>query len=195
MESREKIVDKLVKIRRLAEMGIGGEKETAMKLYEDLKEKYSISDDETIEETLEKRWFGYSKDLEKDLLTQIFYKVTGDTVFYVYSGQHKRRKKVGCICTELEAAEITFLFEFYKRQLEEELSVFMIAFKQKNDLFPSKDARCYKEPEPDREKELSADEIRKYKKAASMRAGIDKKQPPRALLEDADDYCDLEGES
>ena len=46
MEKREKVIEKLVKIKALAERGVGGEKETAVQMYEALKAKYNISDEE-----------------------------------------------------------------------------------------------------------------------------------------------------
>lgn len=46
MEKREKAIEKLVKIKALAERGVGGEKETAVQMYEALKAKYNISDEE-----------------------------------------------------------------------------------------------------------------------------------------------------
>lgn len=43
---REKVIAKLAKIQALAERGEGGEKVTALQMYEALKDKYSISDEE-----------------------------------------------------------------------------------------------------------------------------------------------------
>lgn len=43
---REKVIAKLAKIQALAERGEGGEKVTALQMYEALKKKYSISDEE-----------------------------------------------------------------------------------------------------------------------------------------------------
>ena len=43
---REKIAEKLKKIKALAERGEGGEKVTALQMYEALKDKYGISDEE-----------------------------------------------------------------------------------------------------------------------------------------------------
>lgn len=85
---REKVLEKLGKIKALAERGVGGEKETAMRMYEELCRKYEISEDEAEAALvkLEKRWFSYSTPLEEELLTQIFYKVTGDSTHYVYTG-------------------------------------------------------------------------------------------------------------
>lgn len=50
-EDRQKIIEKLVKIKALAERGVGGEKVTALQMYEALKKKYSISDEEVQQAT------------------------------------------------------------------------------------------------------------------------------------------------
>lgn len=111
---REKIAAKLKKIKALAERGVGGEKETAMRMYEDLKARYELEDEEIMLDAVTLHWFGYATELEEELLTQIFYKVTGGTTYHIYTGKYSRRKKRGCDCTEIEAAEITLLFNFYK---------------------------------------------------------------------------------
>lgn len=46
MEDRQKIIEKLVKIKALAERGIGGEQQTAQVMYTTLKEKYKVTDAE-----------------------------------------------------------------------------------------------------------------------------------------------------
>lgn len=182
---REKVLEKLGKIKALAERGVGGEKETALRMYEELCRKYEISEDEAEAALmkLEKRWFSYSTQLEEELLIQIFYKVTGDTAHYVYTGEYKRRKKRGCVCTEIEAAEIQLLFNFYREKMKEELQAFMIAFKQKNNLFPDETARAYKEYDGPQRK-LTGEEERKYKKAAFMGMSMDHYTPPKAAIEE-----------
>ena len=181
---REKVLEKLGKIKALAERGVGGEKETAIRMYEEMCRKYNISDDEAEAALmkLEKRWFSYSTQLEKELLTQIFYKVTGDMACYVYTGQYSRRKKCACECTALEAAERELLFGFYREEMKRELEVCMVAFKQKNNLFPDETARAYKEYDGP-ERELTEEEERKYKKAAFMRMIMDGRKPPKAAIE------------
>ena len=106
---REKVLEKLGKIKALAERGVGGEKETALRMYEELCRKYDISEDEAEAALaqLEKRWFSYSTQLEENLLLQIFYKVIGSGESYIYTGKYSRRKKRGCVCTALEAADRT----------------------------------------------------------------------------------------
>ena len=41
---KEKVMKKLAAVKNLAERGVGGEKETALQLYEELKQKYGISE-------------------------------------------------------------------------------------------------------------------------------------------------------
>ncbi len=182
---REKILDKLGKIKQLAEKGVGGEKETAQKMYRELCQKYNISEDEAENDfvKLEKRWFSYKTELEERLLLQIFYKVTGDNTHYAYTGEYKRRKKRGIECTAIEAAEIELLFGFYKEILKKELDVFMLAFVQKNDIYPDETARKYEKREGP-ERELTKEEKEKYKRAAFMQTSMDKQTPPKAAIEE-----------
>lgn len=178
---REQAAARLKKIKELAERGVGGEKETAMRLYRELMEKYDIDEAEVLEDRVETHWFSYSTEIEEDLLTQIFFKVTGSSLYRSYAGKYSRRKKRGCDCTVLEAAEIQLLFGFYKEELQREFRTFMIAFKCSNDIFPDKSARCYKEHDGAKQ-ELTDEERRMYKKAAFMGEFMDKNKPPRALL-------------
>ena len=170
---REQAAEKLKKIKALAERGVGGEKETAMRMYRELMEKYQIEEAELLEDYVSLHWFGYKTELEEDLLTQIFYKVTGSCSYHHYTGSYKR--------TELEAVEIKLLFDFYKEELKRELEAFMMAFRYGNNLFPDKTARCYKEYDgPDIER--SDEERRMMKKAGAYSMFMDKNRPPRALL-------------
>lgn len=43
---KETMIKKLAAVKALAERGVGGEKETALRMYSDLKEKYGITDAE-----------------------------------------------------------------------------------------------------------------------------------------------------
>jgi hypothetical protein len=70
--------------------------------------------------------------------------------------------------------------------MKEELEAFMIAFKNRNDLYPDETARAYKEYDGP-QREMTEEEKRKYKKAAFMADFMDKKQPPRAAIEDKEE--------
>lgn len=56
MMDKETVSNKLRKIKELAQRGVGGEKESALALYEKLKQKYEISEDEIFDE-LSIHWF------------------------------------------------------------------------------------------------------------------------------------------
>lgn len=177
----DKIKEKLAKIKALAERGVGGEKETAMRMYEELKARYEIEDEEITLDEVTLHWFSYKNDLEEDLLTQIFYMVTGSASYRRYTGSYSRRKKRGCDCTEVEAAEITLYFNFYKEELKREMEAFMAGFKFKNNLFPDETARCYKEDDAEAP-ERTDEEKRMLKKAAWYSNLMDKRKPPTALI-------------
>lgn len=182
---REKALEKLGKIKALAERGVGGEKETALRMYKELMEKYDISEEEAemAITDIEQRWFSYRTQPEKRLLSQIFYKVTRDANHFEYKGKYKRRKKVAVNCTEIEALEIQLLFDFYREELEKEISVTVEAFIMRNHLYPDKTARVHFEF-PERIGERSEEEKRMRKKAFFRSQGMDMKKPPRAEIED-----------
>ena len=52
MENKQKITEKMAKIKALAERGVGGEKTTALQMYEALKNKYGITDEEVQQSTV-----------------------------------------------------------------------------------------------------------------------------------------------
>ena len=107
--------------------------------------------------------------------------VTGSASYRRYTGSYSRRKKRGCDCTEVEAAEITLYFNFYKEELKREMEAFMAGFKFKNNLFPDENARCYQEHKGE-ERERTDEENRMLKKAAFFADFMDGNKPPRALI-------------
>lgn len=171
-----KLEAKLLKIKALAERGEGGEKESAIKLYQKLLKKYDIDEQSLQADKLSKHWFTYENEIEENLLVQIFYMVTGDPEYF---RRHSRShgSQCGCICTDFEKTEIRFYFEFYKDALLQELEAFLMAFKMKNHLFPDESARCFVAEEESDEMELS--EI--FLKAQKMAEDIDKSNPVRMI--------------
>lgn len=173
-----KLEAKLLKIKALAERGEGGERESAIKLYNKLLKKYDIDEASLQKDSLHKHWFAYEGDIEENLLVQIFYMVTGDSEYF---RRHSRTHgdQCGCMCTDFERTEIAFYFEFYKGALQQELEAFLMAFKLKNHLFPDESARCYV-PEEDApaEAEVYTDILIKAQKMAE---DIDKSNPVRMI--------------
>lgn len=176
MEDKEKILEKLRKIKALAERGIGGEKEGALKLYNDLLAKYELTSDMVELEEVIRYWIRYDDEIDKKLITQLFYKVTGDPAYFIKTD--KRRRLLGFNCTKFELNEFTFYYRFYKEHLKSELSIFMGAFFSKNELFPDDNTRVHYESE---DKEETLEEkmawLDRMEKMRQMANGIDKKTP------------------
>lgn len=128
----------LKKLKRLSELGYGGEKINAQRLLTSYMEKYAITEAELNEEETTLCQFKFKTTTDEKLLDQIIYKVTNSTQIYGYFSdrQHKRTKKLaGCYCTQAQRIEIEFLFDFYKRLFEKDLGLFFSAFVQKHKLF------------------------------------------------------------
>ena len=176
-----KLEAKLLKIKALAERGEGGERESALRLFQKLLKKYDIDEEALQKDRLNKHWFTYHSDIEENLLVQIFYMVTGDTEYFRRKSK-TRGNQCGCMCTDFEKTEIRFYFEFYRKALQEELEAFLMAFKLKNHLFPDESARCYVAEEAE-DPEVS-DILLKAQKLAE---DIDKSSPVRMISTEASD--------
>ena len=85
----------LQKIKALADRGVEGERESAQAILSRLMEQYGISEAELEEDRRETAWFAYSQEIERRLLAQIIYMVTGASSYGcvgTYTG--RKRKKV-----------------------------------------------------------------------------------------------------
>ena len=121
----------------LAVRGVAGEQESAADTLDRLMKQYGITEAELEEERREMEWFRYKTPIERKLLLQVIYSVTGRAAYGCvgkYTG--RKRKQVGIECTAAERLEIEFSYEFYKAALEEEMERFYSAFLMKNDIFP-----------------------------------------------------------
>lgn len=176
---KEKLIERLKKIKALAEQGIGGEKEGAIKLYNDLLSKYELDSSEIDEEKIERHWLRYDDFLDKKLITYIFYKVTGSNTYWEKTD--KRKRLVGTDCTEFELQEIIFYYQFYKVHLRNEADIFYNAFASVNYLYPDPSARLYKEDEDD-DTDRKID-LNRMAKIHAMAQGIDRKTPNK-MIED-----------
>ena len=167
----------LQKIKVLAERGVDGEKENAQMLLDRLIERYGITEDELETELCTMHWFSFSQKIEKRLLCQIIYMVTG---LFPYScinrSTNRTRKKVGIECTAAERIEIEMNYTFFKDALYSELDIFMSAFANKNSLFPP----------PDKVKDKNDDipeDINHSLKVSFMAEGMEKHTLKKALTE------------
>ena len=61
--SKEELLEKISKIKALAEWGVGGEKEVAQKLLQRLMEENNITDEDISSEVIKVREFWYEKNI------------------------------------------------------------------------------------------------------------------------------------
>lgn len=146
MENKEEL---LKKIKALAEGGVGGEKENAQKLLQELMEKYNIQEEDIEEDVIKEfditvpRFYnaGY-------LANQVLYSVVGKDIedgkkgFYSY--RWNGRKKHFIKCTSAEFLEFEAKFKFYMHHFKIEIERFYSAFIQANKIFPPPD-KCREE--------------------------------------------------
>lgn len=132
-------IERLKKIRELALRGVGGEREQAAALLEELTKKYGVSCEELDEEIVKEYRFKFCGKIERRLLCQVAYKVRNEPggvyeLRYTRSGR-TCRNEVAINCTEAQKLEIDFLFDFYKRLWEQDAELFFLAFIQNHRLF------------------------------------------------------------
>lgn len=158
----------LRKVKALADRGVGGEKEGAQAILARLMEKYGITEADIEEERRTTVFFSYSQEIERRLLNQIIYMVTGSSGHGCVGAYTNRpRKKMGADVTAAERLEIEANYEFFKEALKKELEIFLAAFAHKNRLFPSPDKVKSQEDDTPEDKERAL-------KIGAMMEGMDR---------------------
>lgn len=156
---------KLEKLLRLAERGIGGERQNARALLNSALKQHGLAEEDIRGERIERRAFSFRGAMEKKLLLQIIATVLGYKQ-PVWSNPAAK----GYLMVETTAAiavEIEVLLDAHRKHLRKELEVFFTAYIHRQDLFPA--------GEPSRlESELSPEELMRARKAALMCSGIER---------------------
>lgn len=139
MDSKK--IELVKKVKALAERGVGGEKEDAIKLLEKLMKKYGIEEADVSDEIEELHSFSYHGDFEHKLLLQVFYKHFPDVReqrgrIRVLPYGKGSRSTFFVSCTKAQSIEIAIEFDFYRELWNEEVKFFMSAFIQKHEIYP-----------------------------------------------------------
>lgn len=179
MTERERLLEKLMKVKALADRGEGGERESAERTLAAMMERYGISNADIENNQISTHWIRYKTEWERRLLHQLAYMYlgTGHSFGCVGTYTGRSRKKVGIDCTPAQYIEIEADFAFYSAALEEEMGLFYSAFLQKNNLFPPPElARESTEEEKD-----EAIDLERIAKISSMMDGIEQRTRHKAL--------------
>lgn len=169
---KSKKIEILKKLKALSDRGIGGEKENAQKMLDDLLVKYKISIEEVEGEEIKTFYFKAKDDIEIRLLSQIASRVRYDIEKYVITSTFAKMHRLAgrfCIeCTIIEYVEIEQMFFLYKRLYAEEREIFYTAFLSANDLLARNPSNLIYV------KDLSDKEIQHLSRAMKMSENIKK---------------------
>lgn len=179
MTERERLLEKLEKVRTLAERGVGGEKESAERTLAELMERYGITEEDLEDTRASTHWIRYKTEWERKLLHQLAYMHLGTGHSFGCVGRYtnRPRKEVGVDCTPAKYIEIEADFAFYSEAMREEMELFYEAFLQKNHLFPPPELAR----EPTEEEELAGMDLTRAAKLQSIMGGLDHHTRHKAL--------------
>lgn len=176
MTERERLLDRLSKLRALADRGTGGEKANAEARLRYLMAKHGVSEDD-LEDTKESTFFiPYKTHYEMLLIGQLAYMHLGPGHCGGCVGTQtgRRHKKVSVHCSPAKYIEIEADFDFYRHAWAEEVDTFYTAFLSKNQLFPPDELAgdSAEDEQPDEEQ---------MAKISAMMTGIDHRTRNKAL--------------
>lgn len=188
---KDKIIERLLKIKALSERGKEGERENARKLLNSLMEKYGIKpEDLDSDKTDLYMAFTGNGDFDFDLFLQVAAKQFRGRSFpgvrnlkkipkkYIKTfselGNGPANSNVAIECTRADFIEIVSTFEIYKEDLHKQAGTFFYAYLDTNDLLV---------PSNGNGKQPTEDEIDKALSAKLMSQGI-KKKTINKLIED-----------
>ncbi len=169
-KERESIIERLLKIKALAEQGADGERSTAERLLNSLMEQYGISPEDLDSDVVEYH-LAYIGDEKNDwrLFFQIAHKLhegcpgkvkiadlrkapAGHKKVWAEAGLGPKNSNVALHCTKAEFVEVMSTFEIYREDMHQQEDNFYYAYLDKNNLLmkPSGD-----------QPELTEEEIKK----------------------------------
>lgn len=181
----DEIKDRLMKMKALANAGVGGERANAEKLLAEIAARYGISLEELNGEEIEKHEMKITQHWQKKLLAQLAAimrqekRKHGDVLrdkeleFWreVY-GKYCKVTKYYLYATKCDWVELTAKFEVLKADYKRQQKNFYLAFLMANDLLTDPDDDA---PEPTHEK------MKAYADAAFMSIGIKKSNTNKQL--------------
>lgn len=180
--NREDIIQKILKVKALAERGTEGEKANAEKMLNLLMKKYGITDDDIDLDKVDVYLIDTENPLFLQLFVQVYHLNYGRKREILDANRMPKKLKrewasygygdkdgnVAIKCTKAEFIEIKMLFDIYKEDFKRQMDTFMYAYFMKNDLLVPR-------TEEDTD-ESSPDDIKKALQAMQMSGGIEKKE-------------------
>lgn len=131
MDDKSALLERLRKLQRLADRGVGGEKETASHMLFQAMKHYGISADDLNQSAESEYRISVKARLERRLLVQIIavVKNSPDVGYWDHSS-------ICVTCTPAQIVEIRAMFGFYRGLLYKDVERLLRAFIHVNDLYP-----------------------------------------------------------
>lgn len=180
MSERDRIMGRLGKLKALAEGGVGGERENAARLLEEIAAKYGVDLDRLEESGVEREHRieakrGWRLELIVQLADVIRFEQYGDRKadhFHVFSMKNREGKVRYCFvkCTDAQWVELMAKYTVLARDYEMQLKQFLYAFLMANDLLAPGDGNG----PPPTEKELEAARIARRMSLGIMKSALRK---------------------
>lgn len=178
--TKEEILNKVKKVKALADGGVDGEREAAIRKLEKMMAEYGVTEaDLNIDEI---KWHGIWIDerIKQRLFSQIAKHTNKNIeVASVMKSKYNLTKQILGVksnmmakCTNSEWIEIAFLFGEYAKDIDKQLEIFLYAYCDKNNLLLERDGESDKE---------TIEEKQKVLKAMMMKASIDRVQVRKQL--------------
>lgn len=178
--NKQQIIDRIMKVKALADRGTDGERIAAQRLLEELMKKYNITEADIDTEKTDVYVIEAGDGVFMNLFNQLYkVKFGRDREIWNISRMAKKDKNLlaeegfgdknanlAIKCTKAEFLEVKMLFEIYKSDLKEQLNTFMYAYFYKNNLLAP----------AEHDKESSKEEKWKALQAVFMAQGIEKKE-------------------
>lgn len=148
--TKNEIINKLLKIKALADSGDSGERSAAEKMLARMMEKYGVGEDDLISEQESVHYFRVHGCKGKDLFGQVAviycgvqkYRYIGKdawdkgakTIRKSTSGLRPRNANMVAICTPAKFLELQYAYEMFQQSLDKHLEGMFYAFLDTNNL-------------------------------------------------------------
>ncbi len=144
----ERLKLKLAKILKLAEHGVGGEKNNAQAILAKMLKQHGISIDDLLSsrsENLLWKDYCYRNILERQLLFQCVSKVANTTK--APCRKYKKANKLQFSMRAIDHIELEHMYRHFRKLFAKEIETLFAAFVHKHDIYPSDQSQCSKSTE------------------------------------------------
>ena len=145
--NKQDILNRFIKIKALADSGVGGERDNAQRILDELMQRFGITEEDLASESEDLHFFTISdpstKSYDWKLLSQLAMLINPD--FKIMPINREIRKmlrfhpgsrlcNIVMTCTRAQFVELTAKYTIYRKGWEENLETFFYAFLQRNGL-------------------------------------------------------------